>query len=182
MKIGGKNTPYKVEVTGQTVLYTFMQKDVTNTLIYSFLLTILIVSLMMMLVFKSFKMLLILLLPNILPIVLVLGMMGWFRFTIDLGVAITGAIIIGIAMDDTIHFLIKYLDVKKKDMSVQEALDDVVHSIGKAIVFTTLVLSISFLMFTFSEFVPNQNFGTITAVALFVAMIVDLLFYLHYFP
>ncbi len=153
-----------------------MQKSVTNTLIYSFLLTILIVSLIMMLVFKSFKILLILLLSNIIPIVLVLGMMGWFGFTIDLGVAITGAIIIGIAMDDTIHFLVKYFDAKKNCTSTEEAFDEVLYYVGKAIIFTTLVLSVSFSMFAFSEFVPNQNFGIVTAVALVVAVIVDLLF------
>ncbi len=171
-----KNTPYEVEVTGQAVLYAFMQKDVTDTLIYSFLLTLLIVSFIMILIFKRFKILWILLLPNILPVVLVLGIMGWLGFTIDMGVAITGAIIIGIAMDDTIHFLVKYFDARRQHISMEETLDEVIYYVGKAIIFTTLVLSVSFSMFAFSAFVPNQNFGIVTAVALIIALIVDLLF------
>jgi len=171
-----ENTPYTVEVTGQAVLYAYMQQDVTDTLIYSFFLTILVVSLVMLLVFKRVKMLWILLLPNILPVVLVLGLMGWFGFTIDLGVAITGAIIIGVAIDDTIHFLIKYFDIRKENISVEETLDSIIHYVGKAIVFTTLVLSFSFLVFAFSAFVPNQNFGIVTAAALMVALLVDLFF------
>lgn len=171
-----ENTPYDVEVTGQSVLYAFMQKDVTNTLIYSFLLTILIVSLMLLLIFKKLKILWVLLLPNILPVIIVLGLMGWFGFTIDLGVAITGAIIIGVAIDDTIHFLVKYFDLKKKNLSTEETLDAVIYYVGKAIIFTTIVLSVSFAMFAFSAFVPNQNFGIVTAIALIIALIVDLLF------
>ncbi len=171
-----KNTPYVVEVTGQAALYAFMQKDVTDTLIYSFLLTILIVSVIMMFVFKRLKILWILLLPNILPVVLVLGIMGWFGFTIDMGVAITGAIIIGIAMDDTIHFLVKYFNARKKNISMEETFDEVIYEVGEAIIFTTLVLSISFSMLAFSAFVPNQHFGIVTTVALVVALIVDLLF------
>lgn len=170
-----RNTPYNVEVTGQAVLYAFMQKDVTDTLIYSFLLTLLIVSFIIMLIFKRFKILWILLLPNILPVVLVLGIMGWFGFKIDMGVAITGAIIIGVAMDDTIHFLIKYFDSRKQNLSKEETFDTVLHYVGKAIFFTTVVLAFSFSMFAFSTFVPNQNFGIVTAVALLMALIIDLL-------
>jgi len=130
----------------------------------------------MMLIFKKLKILWILLLPNILPVILVLGLMGWFGFTIDLGVAITGAILIGVAIDDTIHFLVKYFDVRKKNLSFEEAFDEVIHYVGGAIVFTTVVLSVAFSMFAFSAFVPNQNFGIVTAVALVIALIVDLFF------
>ncbi|NOR56301.1 MAG: MMPL family transporter, partial [Sulfurovum sp.] len=99
-------TPYKVTTTGKTIMYAFMQKDVTDTLIYSLSLTLLIVSIMMLLIFKRLKILWILLLPNILPVILVLGVIGWLGLTIDIGIAIAGAIIIGVAVDDTIHFLV----------------------------------------------------------------------------
>ncbi|RUM72029.1 MAG: hypothetical protein DSZ08_01860 [Sulfurovum sp.] len=134
------------------------------------------VSLMMLFIFKRIKILWILLLPNILPVVLVLGMMGWVGFTIDMGVAIAGAIIIGVAVDDTIHFLVKYFDARKRGLSMSETFDEVLHYAGRAIFFTTVVLSISFSIFVFSEFTPNQNFGVVTATALIIALIVDLLF------
>lgn len=169
-------TPYGVMVTGQTAMYAFMQKDITDTLIYSLSLTIMIVSLMMLLIFRRLKILWILLLPNLLPVVLVLGVMGWLGLTIDMGVAIAGAIIIGVAVDDTIHFLMKYFDARKRGLSMEKTFDEVLQYAGRAIFFTTVVLSLAFSMFIFSSFTPNQNFGIVTATALMIALIVDLLF------
>lgn len=169
-------TPYDMILTGQTAMYASMQHDITRTLIYSLTLTIIIVSVMMLLIFKRLKILWLLLLPNILPIVLVVGLMGWLGLTIDMGVAISGAIIIGVAVDDTIHFLIKYFDARKRGVGMAETFDEVLHYAGRAILFTTIVLSLAFSIFAFSSFVPNQNFGIITASALVIALIIDLLY------
>lgn len=170
------NTEYSMNLTGQTAMYAYMQKDITDTLIYSLSLTILIVSLMMLLIFKRLKILWILLLPNLLPVILVIGLMGWLGLTIDMGVAIAGAIIIGVAVDDTIHFLVKYFDARKRGLSMADTFDEVLHYAGRAIFFTTIVLSLSFSMFVFSTFTPNQNFGVVTATALIIALIIDLLY------
>ena len=169
-------TAYKLTLTGQTAMYAYMQKDITDTLIYSLSLTILIVSLMMLLIFKRLKILWILLLPNLLPVILVIGMMGWLGLTIDMGVAIAGAIIIGVAVDDTIHFLVKYFDARKRGLGMAETFDEVLHYAGRAILFTTVVLSLSFSMFVFSTFTPNQNFGVVTASALAIALLIDLIY------
>jgi len=169
-------TPYKLTITGQTVMYAYMAKDVTATLITSLSLTIFIVSLMMLLIFKRLKILWILLLPNLLPVILVIGVMGWLGMTIDMGVAIAGAIIIGVAVDDTIHFLVKYFDARKRGLGMSETFDEVLHYAGRAIFFTTVVLSLSFSIFAFSTFTPNQNFGIVTATALIIALIIDFLY------
>jgi len=170
------HTPYRLTLTGQTAMYARMQYDVTKTLIYSLSLTILIVSLMMLLIFKRLKILWILLLPNLLPVLLVIGAMGWTGLRIDLGVAIAGAIIIGVAVDDTIHYLVKYFDARKRGLGMAETFDEVLHYAGRAILFTTVVLSLSFAVFVFSEFTPNRNFGVVTATALVIALIIDLLY------
>jgi len=169
-------TPYAMTLTGQTAMYAYMAKDVTATLMYSLSLTILIVSIMMLLIFKRLKILWILLLPNLLPVILVIGVMGWLGLTIDMGVAIAGAIIIGVAVDDTIHFLVKYFDARKRGLSMADTFDEVLHYAGRAILFTTIVLSLSFSIFAFSTFTPNQNFGVVTAIALILALIIDLLY------
>jgi predicted RND superfamily exporter protein len=168
-------TPYKLTLTGQTAMYAYMQKNITDTLIYSLTLTILIVSLMMLFIFKRLKILWILLISNLLPVILVIGMMGWMGITIDMGVAIAGAIIIGVAVDDSIHFLVKYFDARKRGLNMTETFDEVLHGAGRAMIFTTVVLSLSFSIFVFSAFSPNQNFGVVTAIALFLALIIDLL-------
>ena len=170
-----KQTPYSASVQGQTAMFAHMQKDVTNTLVYSLSIAILLVSLVMLLIFKRFKILWVFVLPNILPVILVIGLMGWIGITIDIGVAIAGAIIIGVAVDDTIHFLVKYFDARKRGLSMEETFDEVLRYAGKAILFTTIILSIAFSLFAFSTFTPNQNFGVVTAFALIIAFVVDLI-------
>jgi predicted RND superfamily exporter protein len=169
------NTPYSGNVNGQTQMFAHMQSDVTDTLIYSLSLAILLVSIVMLFIFKRIKLLWVFLLPNLLPVVLVVGLMGWIGISIDIGVAIAGAIIIGVAVDDTIHFLVKYFDARKRGLNLEESFDEVLRYAGKAILFTTIILSISFSLFAFSTFTPNQNFGIVTASALIIAFIVDLL-------
>lgn len=168
-------TPYSASVQGQTAMFAYMQHDVTDTLIYSLSLAIVLVSLVMLMIFKRFKILWIFILPNLLPVILVVGLMGWMGINIDIGVAISGAIIIGVAVDDTIHFLVKYFDARKRGLGMEETFDEVLRYAGKAILFTTIILTVAFSLFAFSNFVPNQNFGIVTAFALVVALVIDML-------
>jgi predicted RND superfamily exporter protein len=170
-----EKSPYKGVVNGQTAMFAYMQSDVTDTLIYSLSLALFLVSIVMIVIFKRPRLLWIFILPNILPVALVVGLMGWININIDIGVAIAGAIILGVAVDDTIHFLVKYFDARKRGLNLQDAFDDVLHYAGRAIIFTTLILSASFSLFAFSNFTPNENFGIVTASALIIALIVDLL-------
>ena len=170
-----KTTPYVAKVNGQTAMFAHMQHDVTATLIDSVLLAISAVTLMMLLIFRNLRMLPLFVLPNILPIVLVVGVMGWLGIDIDLGVAVSGAIIIGVAVDDTIHFLVKYLEARRRGDSMEESLAYVMRYAGSAIIFTSVILGVAFLVFVFSDFVPNFNFGIVTATALLIALVADLL-------
>ncbi len=167
-------TPYSAKINGQTVMFAHMQHDVTATLINSIVLAIVAVSIMMLFIFRNLRMIPLFIIPNVLPIILVVGVMGWLGLTIDIGVAISGAIIIGVAVDDTIHFLVKYREARARGERVEEALEYVMHYAGSAIIFTTLVLSSAFMIFIFSEFLPNVNFGIVTSIALIIAVLVDL--------
>ena len=170
-----KQTPYTAQVNGQTSMFAHMQEDVTATLINSILLALLAVTLVMMLIFKNLKLLPLIIAPNILPIVLVVGVMGWLHIDIDIGVAMAGAIIIGVAVDDTIHFLVKYFEARKRGDSLEASLAYVMQYAGAAIIFTTIILISAFLIFVFSQFSPNYHFGLVTAAALLFAVIADLL-------
>jgi len=101
--------------------------------------------------------------------------MGWLGIDIDIGVAIAGAIIIGVAVDDTIHFLVKYFEARDKGANIQDSLTYVMQYAGNAIIFTTVILSLAFSVFVFSDFLPNYMFGVVTASALIIAVIADLL-------
>ena len=169
-----KKTPYSAVVHGQTVMFAHMQHDVTATLINSITLAVVSISLVMLLIFRNWRMLPIFIVPNILPIALVVGVMGWLHIDIDMGVAIAGAIIIGVAVDDTIHFMVKYIEARKRGDNLEDAMKYVLSYAGSAIIFTTFVLSIAFLVFVFSNFNPNYHFGIVTASALVIAVLVDL--------
>ena len=170
-----KNTPYTAQVDGQTAMFAHMQHDVTDTLIQSIMLAIGSVSIMMILIFRNLRMIPLFIVPNVLPIILVVGAMGWLGMTIDMGVAISGAIIIGVAVDDTIHFLVKYREARRRGDDLAESLAYVMRYAGSAIIFTTLILSSAFMIFVFSQFLPNVHFGIVTAIALIIAVLVDLL-------
>jgi uncharacterized protein len=170
-----QNTPYSSKVNGQTAMFAYMQSSVTDTLINSMLLAIGAISLVMIAIFRRIKLLAIFVLPNILPVILVLGVMGYMRIDIDLGVAVSAAIIIGVAVDDTIHFLIKFFDSQKMGITLQESFAYVLEYAGSAMILTTVILSVAFLSFLGSVFMPNVHFGIITATALCLALVADLL-------
>ena len=168
-----KNSKYKASVEGQTTIFTYMQRDVTKTLVNSILATIAIVTFAMLLLFRDLKLLLLFVLPNIAPIILVAGVMGYMGINIDIGVAISAAVILGIAVDDTIHFFNKFLDaIKTKNF--EESIDYVISSSGNAMILTTLILSFTFAIFLISSFMPNVHFAIVTIVALNLALLLDL--------
>jgi len=155
-------------------MFAHMQHDITRTLLLSISLAIVIISILMLVIFKNPKQLPLFIVPNILPIILIIGVMGWLGIDIDMGVAVAGAIIIGVAVDDTIHFMVKYMEAKKRGDSLKEAMHYVMHYAGSAIIFTTIILTMAFLIFVFSHFNPNYHFGIVTASALVIAVLVDL--------
>ena len=167
------NTPYKADVQGQTAIFAYMQSSVTKTLILSIAMTLCIVALTMLLIFRSLKMLWLFLIPNIAPIVIVGGVMGFLGISVDIGIAISAAVILGIAVDDTIHFFSKYFE-SIKIRSFEESIDYVLSHSGNAMILTTLVLSLTFAVFGVSSFVPNVNFAIVTVSALNIALLFDL--------
>jgi predicted RND superfamily exporter protein len=168
------HTPYSATVQGQTAIFAYMQSSITDTLVISITSTLLIVMIAMFLIFRNLKMLWLFIVPNIAPILLVAGVMGYLRINIDIGVAISAAVILGIAVDDTIHFFSKFFDAVKTK-SFEESIDYVISHSGNAMILTTLILSFTFAVFGVSSFIPNVNFAIVTVSALNIALLLDLL-------
>ncbi len=169
------NTEYSIAMTGINSEFAKMQNSISKTLIYSLITTLFFVGFVLLIVLKSFKKLPIYLLPNILPIAISFGLMGWFNISIDLGIAISAAVILSIAIDDTIHYLIKFYKLKNNN-TLKDSLHDTYKYAGSAMIFTTLVVALSFSISSFSSFTPSQDFGIITSLSLVFALVVDLLF------
>lgn len=169
------NTKYTSEVQGQSAIFAYMQRDVTDTLISSTTATLFIVAFCMFLIYRNFKMLLFFIIPNIAPLILVAGVMGYLGITIDIGVAISAAVILGIAVDDTIHFFSKYFE-SIQTKTFEETIDYIISHSGNAMILTTLILSITFSAFLISSFIPNNHFALVTIISLNIALVFDLIF------
>ncbi|NPA60530.1 MAG: MMPL family transporter, partial [Epsilonproteobacteria bacterium] len=169
-----KNSTYTAMVQGQTTIFAYMQDSITDTLITSISITLILVVISMYLIFRNLKILWIFILPNIAPIFLVAGVMGYLGITIDIGVAVFASVVLGIAVDDTIHFFSKYFSAIKT-RSFEDSIDYVISHSGNAMILTTLVLSATFAIFGVSSFMPNVNFAIVTVVALNIALLLDLL-------
>ena len=165
----------QVKRTGTGVIIDKNSEYIRDNLLQGLGLAILIVSLLMAFLFRNPRMLMISLIPNILPLLFAGGLLGFLGIELEAGVSITFAIIFGIAVDDTIHFLSKYKLAKDKGLSMEEALLVTFTETGKAIALTSIILFFGFLVMLFSIHPPSVTIGLLISVTLFTALIADLL-------
>ena len=138
-------------------------------------LAVAIVSILMALLFRNLSMIIISLVPNLIPLLMAGAILGYMGIELEAGIAIVFAVIFGIAVDDTIHFLSKFKLVRARGKSVEEALAITFQETGKAICLTTIILFFGFLIMLFSIHPPSVIVGTLISVTLFSALISDLL-------
>lgn len=101
--------------------------------------------------------------------------MGWLGIELSIATSLIACIAIGLAVDDTIHYLVRYNSEFKKDMDKDRALHDTIGSVGKPIIFTTLTIGVGFSILMFSHFKPTAVFGLLMVVTMFSALVGDLL-------
>lgn len=161
--------------TGTGVILDKNAEYIRVSLLQGLGIAIVIVSILMAVLFKNVRMLLISLAPNILPLLLAGALLGFIGIELEAGVSIIFAVIFGIAVDDTIHFLSKYKLSRGKGMSVEAALHTTFLETGKAICLTTIILFFGFLVMLFSIHPPSVTVGLLISLTLFSALIADLM-------
>jgi signal transduction histidine kinase len=129
----------------------------------------------MYIMFLSGKVGLIAILPNCFPILMNFGIMGWLGIPLSAPTSLIASIAIGLAVDDTIHYLYRYNREFKKDLDKDRALGDTLKNIGKPIIFTTLTISIGFFVLMFSHFKPTATFGFLMVITMLTALMGDLI-------
>lgn len=170
-----KELNLKGKVSGKMPIFHHMNSYVVNTFVVSMASAVLLIAVLMIIIFKSVKLGLVSLIPNIFPLILGSGVLVILGKNLDMGSVVVGAICIGIAIDDTIHFLSGYFENKKKFESNEEAITETLNSTGRALVSTTLILVAGFSTFLLSKFTPNFNLGLMTSIILMLALLLDLL-------
>jgi len=156
------------------VLYNNMLQSLFNSQILTLGITLLALMGMFLLLFRSLKVALIAIFPNLLSIVMVLGVMGWLNIPLDMMTITIAAISVGIAVDDTIHYIHRFKHEFKIDGRYLQTMYRCHASIGYAIYYTSLTIIIGFSILVLSNFIPSIYFGLLTGLAMFTALIAAL--------
>ena len=128
----------------------------------------------LIILFRSLPVATLAMVPNLVPVAVVLGSMGWAGKHLEMMSAMVFSIGLGIAVDDTIHFLARYRSEVQRGASPEQAVRTTVEQTGKAIVYTSLVLLIGFGVLYTSAFPPNQNFAVLAGGMILSALVADL--------
>ncbi len=164
----------KVETTGMIPLLINTFSQAVNSSAFSYLMAGVAITFMMMLILGSVRMGLISMIPNLAPIIMGLLVMYVGKMPLDMFTLLIGSIAIGLAVDDTIHFMHNFRRYYLELGDVQQAMEQTFYTTGKAMVITTLVLSLGFFAYIAANMISVQNFGIITGSVIVFALLSDL--------
>lgn len=167
---------YTVKITGKALLFLKGTKYLIKNLVLSLVLAIFLIALFMAYLFRSFKMIIISLIPNLLPLIITAGMMGFLDIPLKPSTILVFSIAFGISVDDTIHFLAKYrqelIDSKWK---IQRSVYAALKETGVSMFYTSIVLFFGFSVFMSSEFGGTVALGGLISMTLLFAMLANLI-------
>jgi len=167
---------YKVKLTGTSAIFLKGNDYLIDNLIQSMIAALVIISVMMAFLFFSWKMVLISLIPNLIPLMLTYGVMGFFDIRLKPSTIIIFSIAYGIVVDFTIHYLAKYRNsLKKHNWEMDLAIPESLREAGPSIIYTAVALFAGFIIFAASNFQGTVALGVLTSLALFLGMLMNLL-------
>jgi hypothetical protein len=160
----------QVHLSGMLVLYNNMLQSLFRSQILTLGAVFLAILVMFFFLFRSVKLAFIALVPNLVSVPLVLGLMGWLDIPLNFMTITIAAISIGIGVDDTIHYVHRFGEEVVVDWDYQAAVRRSHGSIGRAMYYTTVTITIGFSILILSKFVPTIYFGILTAFAMMIAL------------
>jgi hypothetical protein len=166
--------PTSAHATGMSKLIANMEAYLLRSALQSMGLAFITVLLFMTLALRSVRLGLFSMIPNILPVAMVIGFMGWVGIRLDPGTTMIGAVALGLVVDNTVHFLhhLRKRVVAGDDM--HDAVVDTLMKTGRAVVTTSTVLALGFWLMLLASFNPNINFGLLSGLAIAIALVADL--------
>lgn len=165
----------QVRQTGTGLIIDKNSEYVRSSLLEGLGLAIVAIGILMALLFKNARMLVIFMIPNVIPLLIAGAILGFMGIELEAGISIIFAVIFGIAVDDTIHFMSRYKLARVSGLKVEEAVKITFEETGKAIVLTTIVLFFGFLVMLFSINPPSVTVGLLISFTLLSALLADLL-------
>ena len=174
-EIFGK-TKLTASITGTTLLFIKGNSFLIDNLKMSFVLAFVIISIIMGVLFRNVRMIILSLVPNVIPLLMTAGLMGYMGIPLKPSTAIIFSIAFGISVDNAIHFLAKYRqELYANNFDVRKAIDISMHETGTSMIYTAIVLFAGFVIFTASEFGGTQALGLLTSITLLIAMFTNLI-------
>ncbi len=166
---------FEITITGTTPIFIRGNKYLINNLLTSLVIAFLIIAFIMGILFRSFRMVIISLVPNILPLIMVAGIMGYFRIPLKPSTALIFGVAFGIAVDDCIHYLARYRLARQAGDTISQAVSNSFKDTGISMIYTSIVLFLGFITFTASSFGGTQALGLLTSLTLGIAMFSNLI-------
>ena len=167
---------YQVKLTGKTLLYLKGTHFLIRNLIFSLSLAILLIAIFMAYLFRSFKMIVISLIPNLLPLIITAGVMGFSGIPLKPSTILVFSIAFGISVDDTIHFLAKYRqELIANKWKIKSAVYSALRETAVSMFYTSIVLFFGFAIFMSSNFGGTVALGGLVSVTLLFAMLANLI-------
>jgi predicted RND superfamily exporter protein len=170
------NQYFDVSFTGTSVVAADGTRHLVNNLFSSLVFAIVSIAILMALLFRSWRMVVISMVPNLIPLVVTGGIMGYFGVPLKPSTLLVFSIAFGISVDDTIHYLAKYRqELKSQKWNLKECVLIAIKESGLGMFYTSIVLYCGFSVFLFSQFGGTQALGLLISVTLLVAMITNLI-------
>lgn len=171
------NAPsYKVEGSSPAVMFAHVGQNNIYSMLEGTAWALLLISLLLIFALRSLKLGLLSLIPNIIPMAVAFGIWAIFQGQVGMGLSVVTGMTLGIVVDDTVHFLSKYLRARReKGLDSHEAVKYAFQTVGMALTVTTIVLVLGFLVLGMSHYVMNSHMGILTAITLAAALIIDFL-------
>jgi len=165
---------WTVTLTGPAVLVHTMVEEVKRTQLYSFVTAGLVVLVLVALFLRSFGWAVLAMIPTGLPVLLTLGVMGFAGVRLDIGTAMVAAVVIGIAIDDTVHLLTQYRRRRARGLEAAISIEQAVAHVARALITTSVALALGFLSLVVSPWSSVASFGVVASLAISVALLADL--------
>ena len=165
---------YDVKLTGSSVTFLEGSSFIINGLKESVIWAFLLITLCMLYLFRSWRILFCSLIPNIIPLIITGGVMGWAGVPLKPSTVLVFSVALGIAIDITIRFLVNYKQQSKNGTDHEESVVETIHSTGVSIIYTSIVLIAGFVIFCFSGFGGTKALGWLTSLTLVTATIANL--------
>ncbi|TOF61307.1 RND transporter [Vibrio parahaemolyticus] len=167
---------YQVVASSPSLMFAHIGETNMASMLSTLPITLVLISALLIFALRSVRLGLISLMPNIAPAVIGFGLWALISGEINLGLSVVVTLTLGIVVDDAVHFLSKYQRARREGQTAEQAVRYAFHTVGRALWITTVVLVAGFSVLAMSSFRLNADMGQLSAIVIFIALVVDFLF------